>query len=115
MCRNNPKTSPKTIWLLKLHELHELYTCSTYVVLLDPRVGTDYNVLFLLSSLLPTNVLRTQHHVMGSLVEVTTTHPHQNNVLGPPLLLMPEETTLLVEEGQNNHSLCYNARVYQSH
>ena len=60
-------------------------------------------------------MLGAQHHVMGSLVGVLPTHQRQNNVLGLPLLLMPEEITLLVEEGQNNHSLYYNAWMYQSH
>ena len=65
-CRNNPKT----IWLPELHELHH--------VVLTWFVGSygwnfDYNVLFLLSSLLATNVLRAQHHVMGSLVGVIPT------------------------------------------
>lgn len=38
---------------------------------------------------------------MGSLVGALPTHPRQNIVPGLPLLLMPEETTLLVEEGHN--------------
>ena len=41
-------------------------------------------------------MLRAQHHVMGSLVGGLPAHPRQNSVPGLPLLLMPEETTLLV-------------------
>ena len=59
--------------------------------------------------LLATNMLRAQHHVMGSLVGALPTHPRQNSVPGLPLLLMPEETTLLVEESQ---SLEYTVTLY---
>lgn len=40
-----------------------------------------------------------EYRVVGSLVGTLPRHPHQSNTLGLPLKLLPEEVTLLVEEG----------------
>ncbi|KAJ2781235.1 tRNA-splicing endonuclease subunit [Coemansia javaensis] len=43
--------------------------------------------------------LRTEHRVVGSLEGSHPTNPLQNNYLGLPLVLLPEEAALLVAEG----------------
>lgn len=62
--------------------------------------------------------LRSQHHICGIL---TGTLPHlsqQNVFLGVPLILMPEEAVLLVENGINYNSpishCCNSSAIPQS-
>ena len=43
--------------------------------------------------------LRREWRVVGSLVGALPLHPRQNSQLGLPLVLLPEETTLMREEG----------------
>lgn len=42
--------------------------------------------------------LRTKHRICGALVGALPSHPRQNAFLGLPMLLMPEEAALLLEE-----------------
>lgn len=44
--------------------------------------------------------LRESHRIVGSLIGCLPTYPRQSNQLGLPLQLLPEETTLLVNEGE---------------
>ena len=43
--------------------------------------------------------LRMVHRITGSLIGSLPTQPKQNNEFGLPLVLQPEETTLLIEQG----------------
>ena len=43
---------------------------------------------------------------MGSLIGCLPTYPRQSGHLGLPLQLLPEETTLLVNEGACWHRVC---------
>ena len=43
--------------------------------------------------------LRTDFRIVGAMIGSLPTHPRQNISLGLPLKLMPEESTLLLQEG----------------
>ena len=43
--------------------------------------------------------LRRSHRIVGNFVGALPCQPHQNIWLGLPLELLPEETTLLLEQG----------------
>ncbi len=44
--------------------------------------------------------LRVKHRIVGSLIGSLPSQPKQNNDYGLPLLLMAEETNLLIEQGK---------------
>ena len=62
--------------------------------------------------------LRMRHRITGSLIGSLPTQPKQNNEFGLPLVLQPEETTLLVEQGvllepvAGNHDYGYHSNDY---
>jgi len=55
---------------------------------------------YLYISLTDSIKLREKWRIVGSLVGALPRFPRQNNYLGLPLQLMPEETTLLLEKGK---------------
>jgi tRNA-splicing endonuclease subunit Sen34 len=55
---------------------------------------------YLYISLTDSIKLREEWRIVGSLVGALSRFPRQNNHLGLPLQLMPEETTLLLEKGR---------------
>ena len=59
--------------------------------------------------------LRVKHRICGTL---TGTLPHlaqQNFFLGLPLLLMPEEVVLLIENGEPSFSIIFVSRLCRHH
>ena len=65
--------------------------------------------------LLATRVIRTQHKIIGSMIGALPSQPRQSTMLGMPLLLLPEETTLLMEKGSLCASFVYAISLRMSH